>query len=125
MYKVKNGLSPKPVRDLFTTQQSVYILRQSDFALPGFAAMTSGKVALDSLVFWWSPLLSLIKKNSLLAVLLMSVTWFVNILNMSSALDILVFLYLFSAFIRRLLASAISELYQGAWGLALTIFFLK
>ena len=24
MYKVKNGLSPKPVRDLFTTQQSVY-----------------------------------------------------------------------------------------------------
>lgn len=47
---MKNGLSPKPVRDLFTTQQSVYILRQSDFALPGFAAMTSGKAALDSLV---------------------------------------------------------------------------
>ena len=51
MYKVKNGLSPKPVRDLFTTQQSVYILRQSDFALPRFAAVTSREAALHSLVF--------------------------------------------------------------------------
>ena len=51
MYKMKNGLSPKPVRDLFTTQQSVYILRQSVFAPPCFAAMTSGKAALHSLVF--------------------------------------------------------------------------
>ena len=52
MYKVKNGLSPKPVRDLITTQQSVYILRQSDFALPRFAAVTSREAALHSLVFW-------------------------------------------------------------------------
>ena len=42
----------RPVRDLFTTQQSVYNRRQSDFALPLFAAVTSGKVALHSLVFW-------------------------------------------------------------------------
>lgn len=52
MYKVKNVLSPKPVLDLFTTQQSVYNLRQSDFALPRLAAVTSGKTALHSLVFW-------------------------------------------------------------------------
>ena len=51
MYNVKNGLGTKPVRDLFTTQKSVYNLRQSDFALPRFSAETSGKAALHSLVF--------------------------------------------------------------------------
>ena len=43
MYKVKNGLSPYPIRELFNPHQSSYRLRQSDFSLPRFAAVTYGK----------------------------------------------------------------------------------
>ena len=47
MYKVKNGLSFKPVSDLFTTQQSAYNLRQSDLSLPRVATVTYEKHSLE------------------------------------------------------------------------------
>ena len=40
MYKVKNGLSPNPIRELFKPHQSSYRLRQSVFSLPRFATVT-------------------------------------------------------------------------------------
>ena len=43
MYKVKNGLSPNPIRELFKPHQSSYRLRQSDFSMPRFATVTYGK----------------------------------------------------------------------------------
>ncbi|KAL9985691.1 hypothetical protein ACROYT_G008124 [Oculina patagonica] len=43
MYKVKNGLSPNPIRQLFNPHQSSYQLRQSDFSMPRFTTVTYGK----------------------------------------------------------------------------------
>ncbi|KAL9956009.1 hypothetical protein ACROYT_G037423, partial [Oculina patagonica] len=43
MYKVKNGLSPNPIRQLFKPHQSSYQLRQSDFSMPRFTTVTYGK----------------------------------------------------------------------------------
>ena len=43
MYKVKNGLSPNPICELFKPHQSSYRLRQSDFSMPRFATVMYGK----------------------------------------------------------------------------------
>ena len=46
MFKVKHGLYPKNVRDLFTVNTSRYNLRGSDFTVPRFNSVTYGKHSL-------------------------------------------------------------------------------
>ena len=54
MYKVKKGLAPSYVADLFTVTNSQYHLRNSDFVIPRFRTVTYGKHSLTYLgpVIW-------------------------------------------------------------------------
>ena len=43
VYKVKDGLIPGNVSDLFTNKDTRYLLRNSDFELPRFSTVCYGK----------------------------------------------------------------------------------
>ena len=55
MYKVKNGLVPVHIADLFVVTNSQYHLRNSDFAIPRFRTVAYGKHILTYLgpVIWF------------------------------------------------------------------------
>ena len=54
MYKVKNGLAPPYIAELFVVTNSQYHLRNSDFTIPGFRIVARGKYSLTYLgpVIW-------------------------------------------------------------------------
>ena len=43
MYKVKHGLAPKHVSDIFTIKATQYSLRNSDYLIPRFNTVVYGK----------------------------------------------------------------------------------
>ena len=54
MYKVKKGLAPSYIAELFIVTNSQYHLRNSDFVIPRFGTVTYGKHSLTYLgpVIW-------------------------------------------------------------------------
>ena len=57
MYKVKNGLAPPCIAELFVVTNSQYHLRNSDFTIPRFRTVAHGKHTLTYLgPFIWSKL---------------------------------------------------------------------
>jgi len=57
MYKVKNGLAPPCIAELFVVTNSQYHLRNSDFTIPRFRTVAHGKHSLTYLgPFIWSKL---------------------------------------------------------------------
>ena len=64
MYKVKNGLTPPYIMDLFVVTSSQYQLRNSDLTKPRFSTVTRGKHSLTYLgPAIWSKLDSSIRSS--------------------------------------------------------------
>jgi len=67
MYKVKNGLSPPYIAELFVLTSSQYHLRNSDFTIPRFRTVAHGKHSLTYLgPIIWSKLDKSIRSSELL-----------------------------------------------------------
>ena len=67
MYKVKNGLPPPYIADLFVVTNSQYHLRNHDFVIPRFRTVAFGKHSLTYLgpVIWSKPDINIRSSESL------------------------------------------------------------
>ena len=58
IYKVKNGLAPPDIVDLFVVTSYQYYLKDSDFTIPRLRTVAYGKHSLTYLgpIIWYKPL---------------------------------------------------------------------
>ena len=84
MYKVKNGLAPSYIMDLFVVIGSQYHLRNSDFTMPRFRTVAYGKYSLAYLgPAIWSKLNGSIRSSESLDIFKKRI----KLVNLSSLLD--------------------------------------
>ena len=84
MYKVKNGLAPPYIADLFVVTNSQYHLRNHDFTIPRFRTVAYGKHSLTYLdPVIWSKLDISIRSSKSMDILKKCIT----LVNFTSLLD--------------------------------------
>ena len=65
MYKVKNGLAPASIAELFSTNDDTYFLRNSDFIIPRYYTVCYGKHSIRFLGPWTKLMLNIRESPSL------------------------------------------------------------